>query len=192
MRATVEPVPDDTEPYPGVAEESARIEHEIAEFLDVRIGAVEVPLDARFIAEVLRARMHADVGLFSEGQTLAVLPPGRVTRGALWEASDSPANPGVVRMSGAKLADLLARGSDPAFEAEKPRQLRGRVRGRLEVAGVAAAEVDPGRAYDVASTDWELEPYGGYALEEWALSVRYEFPIIVREVVEEYLRARGD
>jgi 2',3'-cyclic-nucleotide 2'-phosphodiesterase (5'-nucleotidase family) len=192
IRATVEPVPDDTPLYPAVAEESARIEYEIAELLDVRIGEVDVPLDARFIAGVLRERMGADVGLFSEGQTLAVLPPGPVTRGGLWEASDSPANPGVARLTGAQLADLLARGSDPAFEAETPRQLRGRARGRLEVAGVAAADIDPNRSYDVAGTDWELEPYGGYALEEWALKVRYEFPIIVREVVEEYLHARDD
>jgi 2',3'-cyclic-nucleotide 2'-phosphodiesterase (5'-nucleotidase family) len=190
-RAMVEPVPDDTVPYPGVADEAARIEHEIAELLEVRIGEIEVPLDARFIAEVLRERMRADVGLFSEGQTLAVLPPGPVTRGALWEASDSPANPGVVRMSGASLADLLARGSDPAFEMETPRQLRGRARGRLEVAGIVAAEVDADRSYAVASTDWELEPYGGYALEDWGLKVRYDFPIIVREVVEEHLRGTG-
>ena len=97
--ASVEAVPNDTEPHPAVIAEAARIEGEVGEMLAEPLGSIEVPLDARAIAEILRVRGGADIGLFSEGQTLEVLPPGPVTRGALWHASESPGNPGVTRMT---------------------------------------------------------------------------------------------
>jgi hypothetical protein len=40
----------------------------------------------------------------------------------------------------------------------------------------------------VAATDYELEAYGGLVDGDWKLSVRYEFPTIVREAIEEHLR----
>jgi 2',3'-cyclic-nucleotide 2'-phosphodiesterase (5'-nucleotidase family) len=187
MAASVEGVPADTEPDPAVADEAARIEAEIEQRLAEPLGAVDVPLDTAWVAEMLRRRFDADVGLYPEGMTLAVLPPGPITRGALWEASDSAANPGVTRMTGDQLLDLIARGNDPAFRAEKPRPLRGRARGRLVV---ARGPIEPGRTYTVAATDWELGTYGGYALAEWGLEVRYDFPTIVREAIEEQLRGR--
>lgn len=186
--ATVEPVPDSVEPDPAVLAEAERVEQEVAVMLAEDLGAIDEPLGARYIADVLRRRMDAEVGLFPAGQIVAVLPPGRVSRGALWEASDSGANPGVTRMRGSHLAELIERGRDEAFMAETPRPLRGRRRGRLEVSGIDPAEIDPEREYVVAATDWELEPYGGYAREEWALELRYDFPIILREAVEEHLR----
>ena len=51
--------------------------------------------------------------------------------------------------------------------------------------------VDPERIYRVAGTDWEFEPYGGYAPKEWGLQPRYDVPTIMREAVEDYLRDRG-
>jgi hypothetical protein len=68
---------------------------------------------------------------------------------------------------------------------ETPNPLRGRRRGRL---GWAGAEPRPGHTYRVAGTDWELEPYGGHVPGDWALEIEYEFPIIVREAIEEHLR----
>jgi 5'-nucleotidase len=188
ISASVEPIPDDTEGYPGVAEEAARIEAEVQTLLAEELGSVDAPLDAAWIAEMLRRRMGAEVGLFADGQTLDVVPPGAVTRGALWEASESTANPGVTTMTGAQLADLIRRGNDPEFVAGSPRPLRGRPRGRLQVAGLSPGEIDPQRAYTVAGTDWELDSFGGYALAEWGLRLRYDFPIIVREAIEEDLR----
>lgn len=185
IAATVEAVRDDTEPYPAVADEAARIEAEIEQMLAEPLGVVDVPLDTAWVAEMLRRRFDADVGLYPEGMALAVLPPGVVTRGALWQASDSPANPGVTRMTGEQLLDLIARGNDPAFVEESPRGLRGRRRGRLVVSG---GPVEAGRTYTVAATDWELGTYGGYSLPDWGLEVRYDFPTIVREAIEEDLR----
>jgi 2',3'-cyclic-nucleotide 2'-phosphodiesterase (5'-nucleotidase family) len=184
--AVVESLPDDTPADPAIAEEAAAIEREVEEMLAEPIGEVDVPLDAEFIARMLRERMNAEVGLFSEGQTLGVLRPGKLTRGMLWRVSDSPANPGVTWMTGAQLSDLIARGNAPEMQSEMPQPLRGRRRGRLVVAG--PAELDPDRRYVVAGTDWELEPYGGYALPQWKLPVTYDFPTIVREAVEEHLR----
>jgi 2',3'-cyclic-nucleotide 2'-phosphodiesterase (5'-nucleotidase family) len=186
--ASVEPVPDDTEPLPAVAEEAARIEAEVQAMLGDVLGRVDEPLDAAWIAEMLRRRFDADVGIFAEGLAIAALPPGIVTRGALWEASETPANPGAATFTGVQLADLVARGNDPAFVAETPRPLRGRARGRLRVAGVEPAEIEPGRSYVVAATDWELDSLGGYTLAEWGVQPRYDFPTIVREAIEEDLR----
>lgn len=161
------------------------IESEIEAHLAEQLGSIDEPLDARAIAEILRVRSGADVGLFSEGQTLDVLPAGTVTRGALWHASESAANPGVTRMTGEQVLDLLERGNHPDVQRETPRPLRGRPRGRLELAGPLP---EAGQEYVVASTDWELAPYGGYVPEEWRLPVAYEFPLIVREAIEEHLR----
>ncbi|HEY2777470.1 MAG TPA: metallophosphoesterase [Gaiellaceae bacterium] len=185
ITASVGPVADDTELHPGVLAEAAAVEAEIEEVLAEPLGSIEKPLDARAIAEILRARAGAEVGLYSEGQTLAVLPPGIVTRGALWEASETPANPGLTRMSGEQLLELLERGNERAFQLDTPRPLRGRPRGRLELVGATPA---PGREYLVASTDWELGIFSGYVPEDWELRIEYEFPLIVREAIEEYLR----
>ena len=48
--------------------------------------------------------------------------------------------------------------------------------------------IDMDREYRVAGTDWELEPYGGLVEREWGLRPEYDFPTILREVIEEQLR----
>ena len=185
---SVERVPDDTPPHPEVVAEAERLESEVRPFLDERIGELDEALDGDWVASMLRERMNADVGVAQEGQVLRqVLPPGPLTRGALWDACESPGNPAVTRMTGMRLAALLDRGRDPAFMRETPQQLRGRPRGRLCVSG--AGTVDPDREYVVAGTDWELSWYGGLAEREWGLEVRFDFPTIVREAIEEHLRS---
>jgi 2',3'-cyclic-nucleotide 2'-phosphodiesterase (5'-nucleotidase family) len=189
MHASVEPIGDDVDPAPLVEEEARRIETEVEELLRTHLGEVDAPLDAGWIAEMLRRRMDAEVGLFCEGLTLGVLPPGAVTLGALIDVSETGANPGVTTMTGAQLRDLIARSEDPAFVRETPRSLRGRPRGRLHVRGVEPDELADERTYVVAGTDWELNPYGGYTRAEWKLHVRYDFPTIVREAIEQDLEA---
>jgi 2',3'-cyclic-nucleotide 2'-phosphodiesterase (5'-nucleotidase family) len=134
--------------------------------------------------------MGADVGLASSGAAIdRPLPAGPIRRRELWEECHSTGNPGVVEMSGEQLRLVVARGADTGFQATTAGPLRGRPRGPLEVAG--AASIDPGRSYLVAGTDWELEPYGGMVEESWNLRVRYDFPTILREAVEEHFGARG-
>jgi 2',3'-cyclic-nucleotide 2'-phosphodiesterase (5'-nucleotidase family) len=189
LTASVEPIGDEVQQHADVLEEARRIEVEVETVLSEPLGILEETLDAAWIAEMLRQRMGADAGVFAEGLTIAVLPTGTLTRGALWEASETAANPGVTTMTGEQLLALLRRGNEPAFTVETPRALRGRARGRLHIAGLAEEQIEPGRKYMVAGSDWELDTYGGYADAAWGLTVRYDFPVIIREAIEEHLRA---
>ncbi len=191
ISASVSPVGGDVEPSALVEEEASRIEAEVEELLADELGSVETELDAGWIADLLRRRMDTEVGLFSEGLTLGVLPPGPVTRGALFAVSETGANPAATTMTGAQLAEVIERGNDRAFMEETPRSHRGRERGRLHVRGVMPEELVRDRSYSVAGTDWELAPYGGYVVAEWGLEVRFDFPTIVREAIEEELIRRA-
>jgi 2',3'-cyclic-nucleotide 2'-phosphodiesterase (5'-nucleotidase family) len=188
ITASIETIADEVEQHDEVIEEARRIEEEVKGVLAERLGIIHETLDAAWIAEMLRRRMGADAGVFCEGLTVRTLPPGTVTRGALWEASETPANPGVTTMTGEQLLALVRRGNDPAFRMETPRPLRGRVRGRLHLAGLTEEQIVPAQTYVVAGSDWELDSYGGYADADWGLTVRYDFPIIIREAIEEDLR----
>lgn len=188
LTASVEPIADDVEQAADILEEAQRIEEEVRAFLAEPLGTLDTTLDAAWIAGMLRRRMRADAGVFSEGLTVSTVASGTLTRGALWEASETAANPGVATMTGDQLLALVRRGNEPAFAAEMPRPLRGRARGRLHLAGLGEEQIDPARAYSVAGTDWELTSYGGYVDPAWNLPVRYDFPTIVREAIEEDLR----
>jgi hypothetical protein len=158
------------------------------------VGELDRPLDAALIAEILRQRMSADVGLATSGAAIdRPLPAGPLRRRDLWEQCHSTGNPGVVAMSGEQLCRVIARGDDPDFQATTAGPLRGRPRGPLHVAGIGpgARSIEPGRSYLVAGTDWELEPYGGMVAESWNLRARYDFPTILREAVEEHFRGRS-
>jgi 2',3'-cyclic-nucleotide 2'-phosphodiesterase (5'-nucleotidase family) len=206
LRAAVLAVPETTPQSPRVLDEVAAIEVEVAHFLDEVIGELAAPLDfasdhecgvGNLVADMLRERMDADVALVAVGQAFAgPLPSGPLKRITLWEMCSSPANPGVVALTGARLQELIARGLDPAYAAERPRQLRGAARGLLHLSGariydrqlmVGGQPIDPKCEYRVAGTDWEFEHYGGYAPREWGLQPHYNMPTILREALEEYL-----
>lgn len=185
MRASVLPVTSDIPPDPAVLAAVEAAERELEAGLDEVVAQLDRPLDAALIAEILRLRMGADVGLATSGAAIdRPLPAGALRRRELWEACRSTGNPGVVAMTGTQLLQVIERGSDPAFQQTTAGPLRGRPRGPLSVAG--PPELDPGRRYTVAGTDWELEPYGGMVEESWGLRVRYDFPTILREAVEEH------
>jgi 2',3'-cyclic-nucleotide 2'-phosphodiesterase (5'-nucleotidase family) len=187
--ASVEPIADGVSPSPHALAEIEMIEAEVQQMLDEPLGAIDRELDAAWIAEMLRNRMSADVGVFSEGLTRGTMPPGVVTRGALYEASETGANPGVTSMTGSQLAAMIARGNDPEFMSSTANALRGRPRGALRVAGIDPARIDPDRTYTVAGSDWELDAYGGYTDPVWRLKVQYDFPVIIREAIEGQLRS---
>jgi 2',3'-cyclic-nucleotide 2'-phosphodiesterase (5'-nucleotidase family) len=185
-RASVVPVGDEIPPDPDVLAAADRAERALDASLDEIVARLDGPLDALRIAEILRLRMGADVGLQTEGAAIdRPLPAGPLRRGDLWEVCHSTGNPGVVPMTGAQLLHVIERGADPAFQQTTAGPLRGRPRGALCVSG--PADLDPERQYLVAGTDWELEPYGGMVAEAWKLQVRYDFPIILREAIEEHV-----
>jgi 2',3'-cyclic-nucleotide 2'-phosphodiesterase (5'-nucleotidase family) len=187
--ATLIPVGDDLPSHPGVVAEADRAERELDESMDETIAVLAEPLDGRWIAEMLRRRMQAEVGLAVAGALLDhPLPAGPLRRRELWEVCHSAANPGVTELTGAQLSQMLQRGSAPGYEAATPRPLRGRPRGKLHAAVPAA--LDPDRTYRVAATDVELGSLGGLVDPEWRLAVRYDFPTIVREAIEADLLGR--
>jgi 5'-nucleotidase len=184
--STIE-VGEDVPQHPAVLAEIAAAEADLDASLDEVIAELEEPLDAQWIAEMLRERMDAEVGLATSAVVLdEPLPVGPLRRRELWEVCHSTANPGVVQLTGAQLAHMIQRGNDAQFQQTTDNPLRGRPRGPLHVAGNASG-LDPDRIYVVAATDYELERYGRLVEDDWQLSIRYDFPTIIREAVEERL-----
>jgi 2',3'-cyclic-nucleotide 2'-phosphodiesterase (5'-nucleotidase family) len=189
MTASVIPVTEDIPPHPRVLAEVAAAEADLDASLDEIVADLDEPLDAQWVAEMLRERMDAEIALATAQVMLDhPLPAGPLRRGDLWEACHSTANPAVTELTGAQLAVMLDKGNDPEFQQTTSGPLRGRPRGPLHVAGDASA-LEPQRTYVVAATDFELENYGGLIDPDWRLSIRYDFPTIIREAIEEKLGA---
>lgn len=189
IRASTIAVGEDVPEHPAVLAAVATAEADLDASLDEVIAHLEEPLDAQWIAEMLRERMHAEVGLATSAVVLdEPLGAGPLRRRDLWEVCHSTANPAVVELTGEQLAHMIERGNHAEFQQTTDRPLRGRPRGPLHVAGVET--VDPERTYVVAATDYELERHGRLVEDDWQLSIRYDFPTIIREAVEERL-ARG-
>jgi 2',3'-cyclic-nucleotide 2'-phosphodiesterase (5'-nucleotidase family) len=190
IRASVIEVGEDIPQHPAVLAAIAAAEADLDASLDEVLADLEEPLDAQWIAETLRRRMGAEIGIATSAVVLDhALPPGPLRRRDLWEVCHSTANPAVVELTGAQLAHMIKRGNDAQFQQTTDNPLRGKPRGPLHVAG-AASKLDPERTYVVAATDYELERYGRLVEDEWQLSIRYDFPTIIREAVEE--RLAGD
>lgn len=199
-------VTEETPLHPCVVTEIATIERELEELLAEVVAEVAEPLEladdrecaaAAFMADVIRERMRAEVGVVTSAVAFAEeLPRGPLSRRALYEACPTPAGPGVTEMTGAQLRQLVATGLDAEFAADRPRAHRGRPRGLLHLSGaevrdgellIGGQPVDRERVYRVAGSDWELDTYGGYANPEWGLRVEYDLPHILREAVEKHL-----
>lgn len=126
-------------------------------------------------------------------------PAGPLKRVTLWETCSSPANPGVVELTGAQLPQIVKRGLDPVFAAERTRINRGNPRGLVHLSGasvrggqiyVGNRPVEPEHIYKVAGSDWELDTTGGYADPAWGLKASYEVHAIMRDVIEDYLKGK--
>jgi 2',3'-cyclic-nucleotide 2'-phosphodiesterase (5'-nucleotidase family) len=190
--ASLIPVGEDVPPHPAVLEAIAAAEASLDESLDEIVAELAEPLDAQWIAEMLRERMRAEIGLATSAVVLDYpLEAGALRRGDLWEACHSTANPAVVELTGERLAQMIEKGNEPAFQQTTSGPLRGKPRGPLHVAGDATA-LEPDRTYVVAATDFELEEYGDLVDPAWRLPVRYDFPTIVREAIEERLASAAE
>ena len=206
-QVTVDAVPEGTERHPAVQAEIASIEAELETWLAEPVGRLDGDLDfsadrecagVAFVADVLRERMDADVGVVVPATALVSgLPAGILTRGALYEACPSPGVSSVADLTGAQLREIVDRGLERELAAETPRSLRGARRGLMHLSGaeirdgqllVGGRAVAPDRVYRVAATDWELGTYGGYASEGWSLDVTWDGTTIIREAIEDHLR----
>jgi 2',3'-cyclic-nucleotide 2'-phosphodiesterase (5'-nucleotidase family) len=209
-RATVLPVVNATPPSARILAEAGAIEAEVERYLGEVIGELAQPLDyatdrecgvANLLADALRQRMDADVGVLVAGQAFSgPLAAGPLRRATLWDVCPSPANPGVVTLTGSQLVELVTRGLDPERAAEQPRPLRGKARGLMHLSGAVVRNgrllaggqpVEPERTYRVAGSDFEFETVWGYTDADWDLHPSYDVPTILREALEEYLAAHS-
>jgi len=205
-RATVLPVADTTPPSARVLAEAEVIEAEVEQYLDEIIGKLVELLDfatdrecgvANLMADALRQRIGADVGVLVAGQAFSgPLPAGPLRRATLWDVCPSPANPGVITLTGSQLVALVARGLNPELAAERPNPLSGKARGLMHLSGALVRDgrllvegqlVEPERKYRVAGSDFEFEAIWGYADSDWDLHPSYDVPTILREALEAYL-----
>jgi hypothetical protein len=128
------------------------------------------------------------------------LEAGDITIGQLYAACRSTANPGVTTVAGAQLMQFVREGLKPENAARTPQPLRGIPVGWPHVSGLQVrVKVDGSiecwingeplqtdRAYRVAGTDLEFSDIIGYLVVPDEL-VAYEVPIIVPEMLEDYL-----
>ena len=201
------PVTETIQPASSVLEEVNIIETEIASFLAEVVGELAETFDyasdrecgaVNLMADMLRERMNADVGIVTAGAAFTgPLPAGPLQRATLWDVCSGPGNPGVVAMTGPQLVDVIQRGLDSEFAKECPRPLRGQPRGLMHVSGASITDkqlfigdkpVESERIYKVAGSDWELDSFGGYTNSSWNLKPTYDFPVILREALEVYLK----
>lgn len=200
------PVTEDIPPSPRILDEVATIEAETEHFLQDVIGELAEPLDyasdrecgtVNLMADMLREHMGAEVAIITAGVSfIGPLPAGPLRRVTLWDVCNSPANPGIVPLTGTQLLAMVQRGLDPTFAQERPRPMRGLARGLMHLSGarmhhgqllIGEQPLEPERIYQVAGSDWELEQFGEYADPKWNLQPRFDIPIILREALELYL-----
>lgn len=154
-------------------------------------------------ADVLLDRVKgAEVAFALAGHWRSGMTVGKVTVGSLTAAMRSSANPARVYLTGDQILQFLSTALKPENAARKPRPLRGVSIGMPHVAGMTVRydsvlldcldvriQGEPLRAdrrYCVAGTDVEFSNFVNYlAIPED--QIEYEIPIILPEVMQEYL-----
>jgi 2',3'-cyclic-nucleotide 2'-phosphodiesterase (5'-nucleotidase family) len=209
-RASALPVSEAIVPDPTIADEVEAIEADMAHFLNVIVGELAELLDfatdreckvANLMADALRERMQADIGIVvAANASTRSLPAGPLRREIWWEACYAGSNPGIVEMTGEQLQIVITRGQDRALAAKSAMALRCKERGLLHLSRASIRDgqifvgeqpIELERIYSVAGSDWELEPYGGYVEAAWELPIRYDLPTTICDVLEAYLAEHG-
>ena len=210
ITAAVIPVIESIPPALQVLSMVDNIEEEIQNHLGEVICQLSDTLDyaidrecgiGNLLADALRHRAQAEVAVAVPGtQFIDGLPAGPLQRETLWSICPSTANPGFTIMTGAQLSALIKRGLDPAFAREIHEAMRGHARGLIHISGAQVRKgqltiqdqpVETERSYLVAASDFEFEPLWGYTEEAWQLNPQYEVDVILREVLDDYLRTRA-
>ncbi|MDH4208985.1 MAG: 5'-nucleotidase C-terminal domain-containing protein, partial [Anaerolineae bacterium] len=158
-----------------------------------------------FLADVLRARMKAEIAFVVTGMLDEAIREGPITFGDLCRASSSTANPARAELTGRQILDTLNYSLQPEVSQERPAPLRGNPQGILQVSGLrvsydpfgdpqqqvkevlfGSSPLDPERRYTVAATDWEFGELTEYTHLDQR-TVTYDVPTILREAMEEHL-----
>ncbi|MGE5590896.1 MAG: bifunctional metallophosphatase/5'-nucleotidase [Bacillota bacterium] len=169
------------------------------------------PLAER-VAQALKERWRAEIGLVNGGTMLTGLKAGPVTRRDLLESIPSLVNPGLLEILGEDLRGLLEESEDGRYHAREVWGvgLRGQgvVLGRIFASGLTwrvRPDAPPGaRTYDVRVQDVPFDPRRwyragactllaipgvGYELPPRVRVVERVWPDLVRDVFAEWLRS---
>lgn len=149
------------------------------------------------VADALRDHTRADAGLMNRGGVRTDLPAGKLTRRDLYEFLPFDNDVTVVKISGATLFELFRRSvegkSHSGLEVSGVvlRVRRGADGNKLLGVKVGGADLDPARSYRVAMHSFMADGGDAY-LEKVPLGPdRVDEPMLLRDLVEERLKARG-
>jgi 5'-nucleotidase len=204
-----ETIPIDPQAQMAVQNEQDRVEQIMRQRVGVLESAIEVSDDrectaGNLLADALLDRMKgSQVALALAGHWTTGLDAGEVTRGELFAANRSTANPAGVELSGKQILSFLREALKPENAARRLHSLRGGAVGMPHVAGMRvrydpndenflAVEIgnealEEDKKYIVASTDMEFSEFINYLVipDE---QLDYEVPTIMPEVLEDYIR----
>ncbi len=204
VEMAVEAVSETAPADPGVLEELAACERDLAAWLAEPVGSLPEPLSwsdvgdspvVRLLATALLDHRPADLAVLIGGHCTSGLPAGTVTRHDVWTATSSPGNVATGTLSGAEIRTMFVRGLSERYATATPRSFRGRPRGGLHYVGahvegdvilVAGEPLDDRRAYRVTGSDLELSPYGAL-LDRAPADLEVHTHAILPEVLEAYL-----
>lgn len=218
-QARLERVPMDGPADPAVvaavAEAEAEVEALAATAMGESLGELHLAFQeecslGNVAADALRERMGAEAAVIISGSFRQGLPAGVLTLGDLDAATSSTANPQATQVRGSQILDALERGLDPAVATMRPTWARGSPVGRPQISGMTV-EYDPRRGtkprilrlfiggrpvqtdrlYLLAHTDAETAPGVHLLTIESGQSTKTEVPTVMREVLEDYLRAHS-
>jgi len=187
----------------AVAAACDRLAARAAESLKTVVGELTAPLSraveggcsapGSWIADTLRARMQADIGVHNRGGTRCDLPAGPLTRRDLFELLPFDNDVVAVELSGAQVESFVRRSlesgkhtgmdfSGLCLVVRRASDASLRL-SRIEIEGQA---LDPLKLYRVATNSF-LAQGGDGALEFSAARARTTDPILLRDMMEQAL-----
>ena len=203
-----EDIPPDYEVETVVKSEEERAQ----QIMQLEIGTLDAPVKfsedhecaaGNLLADALLERVPgAQIALVLAGHWTTGLEAGPLTKGALYSANRSPANPARVEITGAQIEQFLSEALKPENVSRKLRALRGNPVGMPHVAGMriryTSSDLDSldiqigdeplqkDKGYIVAATDLEFYDFINY-LPLPLDQVKLEVPTIMPEVLEDYM-----
>jgi 2',3'-cyclic-nucleotide 2'-phosphodiesterase (5'-nucleotidase family) len=204
--------PLDPQAQRAVAKEQKRVQRMMKKHVGILESPVELLEDSEcaagnLLADALLDRIQgSQIALILSGHWTTGLDKGVLTRGALYAAIRSTANPARLVLRGRQIREFLQKALEPENAARKLHALRGSAVGMPHVAGIRIS-YDPkdtnsleisiegdllidDNAYIIASTDMEFSEYIDYLVipDE---QIEFEIPTIMPEVLEDYIRQRS-
>jgi 2',3'-cyclic-nucleotide 2'-phosphodiesterase (5'-nucleotidase family) len=149
------------------------------------------------IADSVRERARADVGLMNRGGIRCDLEAGKVTRRGVFELVPFDNNVTVLALSGAELFEMIRRSVEGT--AHSGLEWSGLVaevtvetgsKRKLSAVKIGDTDLDPKATYRVAMNSFMADGGDAY-LERKEGSTRVDEPIFVRDVLEQWFVAHG-